>query len=521
MTGPAHRAKRGSRPTRAYPSVPAWPTQPIPRLDIRLDSGRTLAHTTPSSLGRFELGGKQCQPSFKPWNAHALVTSTEVMELPDAIDLPPLFSEPIANRTVREEILARLRRHGGTGSISVTNLVFPRQAYHRAKFPDVELPIERRESMIAGTGFHDHFIRRVAREATMEQTLFWKNIVGRVDIYEDLPLEIKTTDTPISPGDVKRVRPSYLEQLGIYDGMAGKDRGFLLIFNRSGEPVLVGCNVDFGFLSGIRREIIRRRDAFQAALASDDPTGLPACPFAGSTCVFFEKGICTCDPALPKDFPIADLAKVTPNEALAEEFTRRYREGLKRSPSDFITVNDLVRPREAYFRGLSTPEEGEEDVAEHLRAADNYAFYREFKRQCFYGSDLHAERKEYKGVRGRVEFQGGRVVVFTRCSFNEPVKRYLLARSLPEPFLRLGFNCVLANRGRARLVVWYPKIPAENERVLVYDLTVQDLQRLRREMDDRISALRDARSSGDFSGLPKCQAWRAKVCGFSPQCGCG
>ena len=128
--------------------------------------------------------------------------------------------------------------------------------------------------MLAGTGFHDHFIRRVATEATMEQTLEWEGIVGRVDIYDKLPLEIKTTDSPIDPTDVGRVRPSYLEQLGIYCGMANKERGHLLIFSRSGDQVLAGFSANFGYISGIRREILRRRDAFQAALKSGDPSNL-------------------------------------------------------------------------------------------------------------------------------------------------------------------------------------------------------------------------------------------------------
>ncbi len=62
------------------------------------------------------------------------------MELSD-LDLANLFTEPEANRTVREGVLARLRANKGTGSISVTNLVFPRQAFYRVNFPDVEIPL--------------------------------------------------------------------------------------------------------------------------------------------------------------------------------------------------------------------------------------------------------------------------------------------------------------------------------------------------------------------------------------------
>lgn len=435
-----------------------------------------------------------------------------------------LFGEPVANRTVRDAILARLRRHGGSSSLSVSNLVFPRQAYYGAKFPDVEIPLERRESMIAGTAFHKEFLDRVGREATVEQYLEWEGVRGRVDLYEELPLEVKRTDAPVTADDIKRLRPSYLEQLGIYCGMAGKDRGYLLVYNASGKgPLFTGAAVHYGLLSGIRREIKRRRDAFRNALESNDPSGLPACPFAGTTCVWSEQGICNCSPDEPRIYPVADLAVVAADAALGEEFGRRYQTSRRVSePAELLlTPNDLARPRYAVLNRLTEGDGEDEDVVEEMRSDDNYAFYREFRAQCFRGSDHRVERRELSGVRSWVAFNDGRVTLFTKCGFAQPVKRHLLARTFRDPFLRLAFNCVLAGQGRARLVVWYPEIPMEDERVLVYDLTVQDLQPFRDEMMARVEAIRQAIESGDVSGLPKCEAWRAKWCEHSPACGCG
>jgi len=355
----------------------------------------------------------------------------------------------------------------------------------------------------------------------MEQTLEWEGIIGRVDIYEKLPLEIKTTDSAIDPSDVRRVRPSYLEQLGIYCGMAKQERGHLLIFNRSGDPILAGLSADFGYLSGIRREIIRRRDAFMSAIKTGNPSSLPNCLFAGASCVYFEKGICNCDPNVPASCPIADLSKVSPSLELAAEFARRYAEAKSTGLPDKNTVIDLLRPRYTYFSESVEDEEDGDSLADNLRAADSYATYREFKRACFRGSDVRAETLKRNGVSGRVEFHDGRILIFTKCGFVEPVKRYSLTRAFPEQFLKMGFNCVLADKGRGRLVVWYPRVAAEQERILVYDVTVRDLRPFVQEMGDRLAALREARKSGDFSQLPKCQAWRAKFCGYADRCGCG
>jgi hypothetical protein len=303
--------------------------------------------------------------------------------------------------------------------------------------------------------------------------------------------------------------------------MANKERGHLLIFSRSGDQVLAGYSADFGYISGIRREIIRRRDAFRTALKSNDPSNLPNCPFAWTGCVFFENDVCNCDPSVPAAYPIADLAKVAPNPDLATEFAKRYKAAPALGPTDEITVFDILRPREAYFRGLPGGQGDDEDVADALRDADAYALYREFKRACFRGSDFRTETFTRNGVKGRVEFHEGRVLVFTKCSFVEPVRRGSLVRTFPEPFLKLGFNCVLAGRGRGRLAVWYPRIVDEDSRILVYDITLNDLRPVSKEMDDRTAALRLARTSGDHSLLPKCQHWRHKFCDYGDRCGCG
>ena len=107
------------------------------------------------------------------------------------------------------------------------------------------------------------------------------------------------------------------------------------------------------------------------------------------------------------------------------------------------------------------------------------------------------------------------------CGFVEPVRRFGLVRAFPEQFLKLGLYCVLAARGRARLVLWYPRIPAEEGRILVYDFTLLDLRPLASEMDERAAALREARATADYSRLPKCQPWRHKYCDYSDRCACG
>ncbi len=98
--------------------------------------------------------------------------------------------------------------------------------------------------------------------------------------------------------------------------------------------------------------------------------------------MYFEKGVCNCDPSVPAVYPIASLSKIEPNPHLAKEFAKRYAEASALGPTAEVTVFDLLRPGEAYFRGLPVDEGDEEDVRDSLRAADTYALYREFKREA-------------------------------------------------------------------------------------------------------------------------------------------
>ncbi len=54
------------------------------------------------------------------------------------------------------------------------------------------------------------------------------HIVGKVDIYEDVPVEVKTTSS-ISP-DIYKGRTSYFEQPGIYCAVASMDFGRLFVY---------------------------------------------------------------------------------------------------------------------------------------------------------------------------------------------------------------------------------------------------------------------------------------------------
>src|SRR3990170_3418185 len=135
-----------------------------------------------------------------------------------------------ANRTLRDELTAAIRTQSTRRRISVTDLVNPRQAFFRWTRPEIQPSPDRAHFMLAGTGFHDLFGRTVSTEEFVEQFVEHEGVVGKIDIYEDLPVELKTTGSnPDAPG---AARPGYIDQLGMYCTITGVSSGRLLIYRR-------------------------------------------------------------------------------------------------------------------------------------------------------------------------------------------------------------------------------------------------------------------------------------------------
>jgi hypothetical protein len=377
----------------------------------------------------------------------------------------------------------------------------------------MKVDMERSADMLAGSGFHDAFNWKVSSEEWVEQSVSYQDIHGRIDIFEDRPLELKTSKVIIEPDEIKTSRPGYLEQLGLYCAMVERPDGHILIYNRGQGRSLIGASVHFENLKGIQKEMIHRRDLLYEAIDDKDPSKLPACPWKGKGCMY--EGICNCG-AEASTFPIADLAQVQADQTLEEEFALRFKSAPTQQPEG-IRINDLVYPRKAFFKSAIGDEE--DDLSENLAALESMAARREFKyRGLGVSGELTSRPVQFGDVIGRVEFHEGRTLWVARSSFVKPVERYGLASALEHAMLRLGFNAALANKGKSRLVVYYPNVPDDASKVMVYDFTWKNLDPIRDEAGRRAELLVEAKSSGNFSILPKCPQWMCKYCEHSATC---
>ena len=423
-----------------------------------------------------------------------------------------------ANRTVKDALAAAISASRPRSRVSVTDLVNPMQAFFRWTHPEIRPSPERLQVMMAGTGFHDVFGRVVSTEEFLEQLLEFEDIVGKVDIYEDVPVEVKTTSS--IPDDIYRGRSSYFEQLGMYCAMAGRDRGRLFVYQRhSGDrsPDLRVYETRFLDMDKISEGMRTRRDQFRDALKREVPSGLPRCEWFRRGCDYSR--VCGCGSADPITPLVArEAVQITSNEDIADALKRRL--SSTPPPDSGLRLNDVVFPRKAALRRAQADEEPGEDADAESYLAD---MQRQGFRHALFNALRYGSQGQFKGVPVRLGSIDARVQTYRdvptllRTSrFTSMVERDRLPDTFPHYFDRLALECALTNIRKGRLVLYYEQIPGE--KFMVYEVMFHSRDQILVEANRRLELLE---SGAPHSELPPCPAWMVKFCEFAPDCGCG
>jgi hypothetical protein len=459
---------------------------------------------------------------FSPSSPRRLSTPVRppVLGIVLSFDLTAHVAAIDANRTVKDALLARLKETRPRRRISVTDLTNPRKAFMQRTHPEVQPTLERKQVMMAGTGFHELFGHTVSREEYLEQLVEWEGVVGKIDIYKDVPTELKTTHGLDEDTDPRLARASYVEQLAMYCALADRPRGRLVIYDRGGEatpPSLIVQDAEFPDLPAIRAEIARRRDLVAGALERGDPAGLPRCPWSGRGCEF--EAVCGCA-AVPERFEPTLAWKApefTANPGLAAHLL-----GLlpRRPPPGRPRVHHLIYPRRAYYDALRPREESGE---ERLGDLDRRGWYEGLREALRFGEGSESTKRPV--LLGELsdlitEFRGAPTLLRTAKLYNLPDRR-----RIPELFsnhvLRLAFDCALAGTDHGRLILFYERLRDEDTRLQVYDLTFRDMAGIRGELEGRLGDLGQVREGAiPPDTLPACPTWMAKNCPHQPECAC-
>jgi len=440
-------------------------------------------------------------------------------------DIASYVSGIEANRSVKDALMKRLKSRRPPYRISVTDLLNLKQAYFRRKYPEIVPPLAKQQLMWAGTGFHKTFGSAVSSEEYLEQFVEAEGIVGKIDIYDRIPVEVKTTSTPVDAEDLLQHRPAYVEQLGMYCAMVNAHEGEIILYQRQAEespsasPLIV-YHVTFPDLKAIREEMRRRRDLLVQALISNDPGDLPACLWFDRQCDYSQ--VCDCATTTTKADPaIARLAgEIYVDSTTCEQLLSKMTAS---EPSHLLGINDLVFPRKAYFNRLRLQEAGPgEEVREeregHLRSMDDRGFLDALRDSLRYGAPGEAQRVpvQHLPLADLVQVWQNLPTILRDPKFASLVDRERLPRAFSHYFLRLAFDCALTDNPKGRLMLYYVRVPREDAKLMVYDVTFRKLDAIKTEALRRVSLLEQP---GTSLQLPKCPSWLCSYCDFRVECG--
>jgi len=435
-------------------------------------------------------------------------------------DIASYVSHIEANRSVKNALMQSLKTRRPPYRISVTDLLNLKQAYFRRKYPEIVPPLEKQQLMWAGTGFHKTFGAAVSSEEYVEQFVEAEGIVGKIDIYEKIPVEVKTTSTPVDTKDLLQYRPTYVEQLGIYCAMVNAHEGEIIIYQRQEEESpspspLVVYHVAFPDLEAIREEMRRRRDLLVQALISNDPSNLPICPWFNRQCDYSQ--VCDCaTTSVPASHEITDLAGETYVDSMTCEQLLSKMAGAQ--PSQVFGINDIVFPRKAYFKRLKLSEEVREEKGEYLRSMDERGFIDALRDSLYFGAPGEAQKIPVKhaSLSDLVRTWQNVPTILRDPKFSSLVERERLPRTFSHYFLRLGFDCALTENTKGRLLLYYVRVPKEDAKLMVYDVNFRNLNAVKAEALSRLELLEKATSPLQ---LPKCPSWMCSYCDYRVECG--
>ena len=405
--------------------------------------------------------------------------------------------------------------------VSVTDLVEPRPAYWREVHPLPPTP-ERAARLQQGREEHERIERVLAERKNVEVRVARDGIVGKVDLFDDKPTEVKTTRRLPQANHLIDERPEYVVQLGAYCALTGREEGRLILVV-SGEDSTQGVEVfeaKFPDIDLVWRGVREQAEELRQALLRGALAKLPRCPWFDKGCEFREATVCDCDGSeLASPLPRAWDAVVRQSPAATAEIVRKIMEAPPLEEPSF-RFRELLYPRRAFFERTRPQPPEVASLRVRLRGG-TYSRWLSVLEAGPVG-EVRREWPEAREIDERVMmFRGAPVLLkITRSPFVATGSDIL--RDQPQYILELALRCAVVRSREGRLVVVHEATNTQAESVNVIRLEVVDLDAVVRELERRNHGLRRALSTGESPfGLPKCLAWMVAGCPYRATCGCG
>ena len=414
--------------------------------------------------------------------------------------------------------------------VSVTELVELRPAYHRLVHPVPAGP-ERRARMEAGRALHDRLERLLASPEHREVRIARDGLIGRVDVLDDVPVEIKTTGRLTEGVPITEARPLYVDQLGMYCALTERPSGRLIVVQPgpSGRPGATVYVATFRELPEIRRRMADRAEEFRRALAVRDPSGLPRCPWLGRGCEFEAAHACDCTGDEPPDpAPVRELLVGLDERA---ELARPVAELLERpaptdAPATIERYRELAYPREAYWTRMApdaAPEAPPRGAPDEGSASVEVELYPRLRGVLEGGSVGAFEFRTAPGEAPNepVMLWEGAPLLLKTSRARWPARADRLALRQPHYLLELGLRCAALGVERGRLVIGYERPERTEDRLQVFDVRFAPLAPWIELLRIRRADLLEALARREPGPLPPCPEWMFAACPYRARCGDG
>lgn len=441
------------------------------------------------------------------------------MRADDPSVLRPLLPAASEAPTLAAELLGRFRARPPIRGISVTELLDPRSAYWQSVHPVPATP-EQADRQRDGRRVHERLARALAPLSAREVRVRRDGVVGRIDVLEDRPVEIKSTGSPPpSDADLRTTRPAYVEQVVMYAALLDRSLGRLILVGPNGAGAPLVWDLEVRDAEAVRREMLVRVEQLRGARDRQDPSRLPRCPWYGRGCAFQREGVCRCDGTEPEltGSVLEAVDRPTPNPAGAE----RVASALRSAPADgepIARFRDIAYPRRGYFeaRGTSDPAaKGPEPGA----PGESWSALHDLL------EDGPPGEFEYRSpVGGAPEeavptFRGDPCLVkSTRSTWATPAERLVADR--PHYVLELALRCAAVGATAGWVLLGFDRLPSDGAWIGAQRLEFGSPESLSTLLRSRVESVRSARQRSDPVGLPACPAWMPDGCPYRTSCGC-
>jgi hypothetical protein len=448
------------------------------------------------------------------------------LDVPESAGLPPPVVRP--EPTLGEELARRIALLPRERAVTVTELLEPRLAFYRGQQP-VPITPEREARMTEGRERHEKVERLLTAPIHREVRVARSGVVGRIDLFDDVPTEIKATGDLPEIGRLPESRPQFIEQLGMYCGLVDRPEGRLILIGmeESGPPGLLVADCRFRDLEEVRRRMFSRAERLRAALRGGRAEALPRCSWFGRGCEFQRAGTCTCTGDEPEEpLPIRpSLVSIRPAPGFAESLLERWvADTASTSRFRLLRYSELLYPRRAFFARSPSPllrEEVETGPRAAQPRADAPSLYQRLTEGMEEGEVGELIRQVAAGDAPEELvslFRGDPVVLKTSRSRYPPSASELAVRQ-PHYLAELGVRCASFRRTRGWLIIGYEQLLPGEHPIRAYRVEFETLLPWERLLAERTAMLRKAFRSGTPDGLPPCPDWMFEKCPYRSVCG--